>query len=344
MTRIYLIRHAEAEGNLYRIAHGHYDSLITERGYRQIAVLRERFRDVHIDAVYASDLFRTRTTARAIYEAKGLPLHTDPAFREIGVGVWEGHPWQEIGMAQGELLHQFNRDMGKWHVEGSETVQGVIDRYIPALERVAKENDGKTVAVFSHGMALRIVLGTLQGMTIEEINRTHHADNTAVSLVEYENGQFRVIFRDDNSHVAGTELSTFGKQSWWRDKHMAEVGEYYGPMSAEARRELEAGGADVPDGGELIAVHFDGHTVGGLQLLPGGEIGWYYLLPEWRGKRLGVPPLGQAVQRFRSRGLDTLRLRCDDGRLRPFFAKLGFVPGEGDEMTLYIGYKERKTI
>ena len=34
MTRIYLVRHAEAEGNLYRIAHGHYNGLITARGYK----------------------------------------------------------------------------------------------------------------------------------------------------------------------------------------------------------------------------------------------------------------------------------------------------------------------
>ena len=32
MTTIYLIRHAEAEGNLYRRIHGIYDSLITKRG------------------------------------------------------------------------------------------------------------------------------------------------------------------------------------------------------------------------------------------------------------------------------------------------------------------------
>ena len=34
MTTIYLIRHAEAEGNLYRRAHGWYNSTITDRGYR----------------------------------------------------------------------------------------------------------------------------------------------------------------------------------------------------------------------------------------------------------------------------------------------------------------------
>ena len=48
-TRLYLIRHAEAEGNRYRIAHGHYNSTVTPRGYRQLAALRQRFRDVEID-------------------------------------------------------------------------------------------------------------------------------------------------------------------------------------------------------------------------------------------------------------------------------------------------------
>lgn len=71
MTRLYLIRHAEAEGNLYRVAHGHCNGLITNyRGYQQIDALRERFRKVDIDAVYSSDLYRTQITARAIWLPK----------------------------------------------------------------------------------------------------------------------------------------------------------------------------------------------------------------------------------------------------------------------------------
>ena len=55
MTTIYLIRHAEADGNLYRRAHGWYDSVITDRGYRQIAALAKRFASTRFDAVYSSD-------------------------------------------------------------------------------------------------------------------------------------------------------------------------------------------------------------------------------------------------------------------------------------------------
>ena len=82
MTTVYLVRHAEAEGNLYRRVHGWYNSLITDNGYRQIAALRGRFADIHIDAVYSSDLFRTMTTAKAVYLSHGLELHTDPGLRE----------------------------------------------------------------------------------------------------------------------------------------------------------------------------------------------------------------------------------------------------------------------
>ena len=51
MTVIYLIRHAEAEGNLYRRIQGHWNGQVTPRGFRQIDALAERFRDVPIDAV-----------------------------------------------------------------------------------------------------------------------------------------------------------------------------------------------------------------------------------------------------------------------------------------------------
>ena len=41
MTTVYLVRHGEAEGNLYRRCHGVYNSLLTPRGYQQIEKLAE---------------------------------------------------------------------------------------------------------------------------------------------------------------------------------------------------------------------------------------------------------------------------------------------------------------
>ena len=62
MTKIYLIRHAEAEGNLYRRIQGHWDGSITALGLQQIDALAQRFRHEHIDALYCSNLSRARVT------------------------------------------------------------------------------------------------------------------------------------------------------------------------------------------------------------------------------------------------------------------------------------------
>ena len=121
MTTIYLIRHAEAEGNLYRRVHGWYNSLITENGYRQIAALEERFRDVPVDAVYSSDLFRTMTTARAVYAPKGLELRTDPGLRELNLGEWEDRTFGEVRHSDPQKMDLFNRTDPRWKVENGET-------------------------------------------------------------------------------------------------------------------------------------------------------------------------------------------------------------------------------
>ena len=171
MTKIYLVRHAEAEGNLYRIAHGHYNGLITDwRGPKQIRELAQRFEGIRVDAVYSSDLYRTQTTAQAVYVPKHLPLHTSPAFREVHMGAWEGHTWQEGSRLWPEEFYHFNRRIDLWQPEGGENARQVLERYLPALEEVARAHDGETIALFSHGAALRIVLGTLQGLSRRHIS------------------------------------------------------------------------------------------------------------------------------------------------------------------------------
>ena len=97
MTRIYLIRHGEAEGNLYRRFHGWYDSALTDTGRQQLEYLARRFQDLPLDAVYASDLKRAKDTAQAVAGPKGLDVIIEPGFRELGVGVYEDLPFGELG-------------------------------------------------------------------------------------------------------------------------------------------------------------------------------------------------------------------------------------------------------
>ena len=90
MTTIYLIRHAEAEGNLYRRIHGWYNALVTENGFKQIEALRNRFADIQIDAVYSSPLRRSVQTAEIAINNPDLEIITDDRLIETTFGFWYG--------------------------------------------------------------------------------------------------------------------------------------------------------------------------------------------------------------------------------------------------------------
>lgn len=360
MTRIYLIRHAEAEGNLYRRLHGWYDSLITENGYRQIAALAGRFQNIQIDAVYSSDLFRTRTTASAIYKSKGLELKTRRALREIHVGEWEDLPFAEVVQRCPDEFDRFNSNSPDYQCSGSETFSQVRERVTDAILTIAQENPGKTVAVFSHGVAIRNALAKFMGYSVDEVNeKVPHGDNTAVALLEVEDDKVNVAYFNDNSHLP-EEISTFARQQWWKSQgRVMDANLWFRPLDMEhdsdfyykAREE-----AWITIHGSML--HFDGEgflrdatdqarydkrsvmqvmlgdkPAGVLQLNMRreadkgvGSIPFFYMMPDCRKQGLGVQLLGQAVSTYRPMGRKYLRLRCapDNHVAQRFYKRYGF--------------------
>lgn len=344
MTRIYLVRHAEAEGNLFRLVQGHFNGVITKRGYAQIRALRRRFEGVEIDAVYSSDLFRARTTARAISEPRGLEIRLRRELREMHLGWWEGRTWQEVGAKDPQQLRNFHLDLSQLQIEGGETAAAVRERMIAELRRIAAENDGKTVAVVSHGAAVRILLGTLRGMELHEIDQSVLGDNTAVSLLECENGVLREVYGNDNSHLTEAGLTRFVPRSGKTVKRF-EDGIAYRPMDEAAEESLRAQGLPLPQGGETVVAWYEGSAAGVVQLLGvhdgAGQVGCYYLAPPLQGKNNGIKPLGQAVQYYRARGVERLRLVNVEETCRAFFEQYGLELQNDGSMELYFGYEDR---
>ena len=342
MTTIYLIRHAEAEGNLYRIAQGQKNSNLTDRGWRQVRALEKRFEDIHIDAVYSSDLYRTCATASAIYKPKGLPLHRVPALREINVGGWEQRTWGDIYRQDPEQMAYFSRQFTKWHIEGAETAQQVLDRVLGAVRAIAAENEGRTVAVFSHGYAIRVLLAHLQGYSMEEAGQTPHGDNTAVSMLVAEGGTLRVVFRDDNSHLQTPEFLAGEKVRkranalepglWFRPLELEEQADWFAGLVSSVWRDTrpfdrEKLLADAERRTTLTG-YLGEEPVGLVQVGP--EPGWNSLAcirEDCRKRGFGVQLIGQAVLLARQAGGEKLSvLLGQDSGARDFFADYGFGP------------------
>ena len=389
MTTLYLIRHAEAEGNLYRRIHGQYDSLVTDNGYLQIKALEKRFADVSVDAVYSSDMFRTMTTARAVYIPKGLPLFTRPDLRELDMADWEDRSWAGRDVAEHDEMVRFSTSSPDFRAPGGgETYRDIRRRGTAAILDIAAAHPGQTVCVFSHGTIIRHILAVFSGIGLgpEEMKKTHHSDNTAISKLEIENGAVRIVYTHDNSHL-NDEISTLAQQHWWKkDSKHVDVNLWFCPMDLSRGAEQESyaacreeawknlyGTLDRYDGRGFLADAMivsrndpscvisamqGRHRVGILQLDPtrdanrkAGYISFFYLTPDWRRKGVGVQLIGKAVNVFRPRGRDKLRLVCSETNAAAlaFYEKYGFIRtgvdrgayGKLYQMEKYIGYEYR---
>ena len=326
MTSIYLIRHAEAEGNIYRRMHGHYDSRITPNGLLQIAALERRFADVPIDAVYASDLYRTRRTAEAIYQPKGLSLRLDPRFREVGVGCWEDLPFGQIKRDWPEELARFSREPETWHVPGAETYEQYSARFEAGLRAVAEAHPGGTTAVFTHGCVLSGGLHRVLGLPHD----ASKADNTSVSLLEYENGTFTPVFLYDNSHLSEA-ISTRARQRWWRERG-GRFNLRFRDAEPEDAALYDPAWAPAPGDRTWIAL-LDEVSVGYVSVT-GTGLSALYLLPAFRHRRYGDQLFGQAVSFLRAGGLETLRIGVPTANLEAlaFFSHLCGAPVQMDDV------------
>lgn len=341
MTKVYLIRHAEAEGNIYRRAHGQFDGQIIGRGYAQIEQLKARFLNERIDAVYSSDLSRTRTTAAAICGPRSLPLFETEGLREVNVGVWEDTAWGDIRHDYPEMSELFGGDPERWNVDGSEAFADVQRRMTDSIADIARRHEGGVAAVFSHGFAIRAFLCAAMGVASSEAYKVPYCDNTAVSLLSYDNGKLTVDFHGDNSHLQSGS-STFASQTWWREETERRSEDMrYLPYDEARDAELydmcriEAGGS-IPSADIEYSAFLDDEPAGILTLsFSGGDdstgrICGILIKPGFRRRGFGVQLIGQAVSECRRRRRENLLVEAPAGSPSvTYFKNRGFdVTGE----------------
>ncbi len=321
MTTIYLIRHAEAEGNLYRRMHGHTDGMITPNGMDQIRALAKRFEDIHVDACYASDLLRTRTTAQAVYVPKNLPLHTDPRFREINVGVWEDRLFGQLYVEEPETMQCFIKEPTRFQVKDSEPFMTYTGRFLEAMKEKAEQHDGEAIAIVTHSVVLQGVV-----MRLYPEKPLGLCPNTGVTKIEYENGEYRLVYLYDGSHLEGLGGSIGGKGLFkaplWYVPGAAAV-EDLEPPKAEA---LYTALAEKEPVGVIALDSVDEKT---------GRVSYLGLISRFRGQRMAAQLLGKAVWHFREQGKEKLVIeRPENGCLDKLLSQMQLKPDENGLCTM----------
>ena len=207
---LYFIRHGESESNRKQYFAGQIDAPLTELGHEQARLVATFFRDIPLNAVYASDLSRATETARPTADQHGLPVIPEPGLREVNTGDLEGVPFTQLSAKYPEQYAVWNTDIGNVSFPNGETMVEAALRAQEAVCRIAEAHPHGTVAVASHGAVIRAMFALWEHGSVRAMQHTAWAPNASVSEVAYENGTFRVIRSGMAEHL-GELVTEFPK-------------------------------------------------------------------------------------------------------------------------------------
>ena len=226
--QLVLIRHAESlrnrEGEKVSI-----DTGLTELGWRQAHAVAEwlatRYRP---DALYASDLIRSRQTAEVISNRLKLPVLVDEGLAEADFEYWD------------ELPYRWERPMDVWtdvwqpNPDISPLYSSFRVRLRDALTRILDGRTKGTVVAVTHGGAIGTLLRSLFG--------GHHVAvltaNTGVTQLSWEVNHWRLDFHNSAAHLealtAPRQIAPVTQPSapWTNGQNAAAIIKHYQRVAA----------------------------------------------------------------------------------------------------------------
>lgn len=168
MVKIYLARHTQTTYNQKELLNSDpsVDVRLTELGILQAQELARRLTGEKFDAIYISELPRTRQTAEFINEHHNLPLIVDKRLNDNKSGFESRY--------KHEFKQAFNAHSDRWHARFNDG-----ESLAEARKRAADFlNDLKTkpytsVLIVTHGYIVQSIYGILHNLDYEETSTYH---------------------------------------------------------------------------------------------------------------------------------------------------------------------------
>lgn len=195
--RLILVRHGESKANVGTVLQGQSEGELTDRGIRQADQLGIHLKTFHINRMLASDLRRVRQTVAQISRHLPIPVEYSPLVREWNVGNFDGQPLAALKAA----VRASGQPFFAFQPQGGERLVDVAARARKLIENLGIGKHKETVLVVSHGDFLRMVLGVIQEISLEDADRIH-LDNTSYSVAELDlKGQWKILAINNTDHM-----------------------------------------------------------------------------------------------------------------------------------------------
>ena len=193
MVKLYLVRHGQSTANLNDVFLGQHNLDLTSLGLEQAKITANYLKNIHVDAIYSSDLTRAVDTAEQTAKLLNLPIILEKGLREIDGGLWEEQPFYSLKEKYYDNFVAFTTDIGSSKVDGGESVAELYERFIKTVENISKANDNKTVLIFSHATCIRCFGAFCMGKGLKNMQSVPWPNNASVTEVDYDNGKFTLV-------------------------------------------------------------------------------------------------------------------------------------------------------
>ena len=161
--RLTLVRHAEVEEAYIGCYNGHLDIGLSSKGYADAKELDKEFESSDFDAVFCSDLIRTKETLKQFIDRDDV-IYTSK-LREKSWGKHEGLNFKTI-IAQSEIEYLnfeqwLNALDGESIQEYTSRVKRFLFEYLPSLK---KEN----ILLVTHSGVIKTFISSIKNISLEE--------------------------------------------------------------------------------------------------------------------------------------------------------------------------------
>ena len=203
MTRLIIVRHGQTEWNRNERFRGRADIPLNDVGLRQSRAAAQRIAAAWpVQAIYYSDLARTRMTAQAIAAACIATASPQAGLLDLDFGAWTGLTPDEVGARASDLLALWRTRPHTLQIPGGESLDDVCRRSSACMEDVAARHDGQTIVLVSHLVVCRLLVLAALGLDSSHFLRIQQ-ETATLNVFEWQNGVYTVVSINDACHTRG---------------------------------------------------------------------------------------------------------------------------------------------
>jgi alpha-ribazole phosphatase len=196
LSRLLLVRHGDTELNSAERYWGNTDIKLSDAGFNQAEMLRDRLVTEKIDIIYSSNLKRASTTAEIIASSHHLDIITCAELNEIDFGELEGLTFNEISHLYPQVTKLWLQRSPRLKYPNGEGFDEFNSRVIQFVDRMNKHTPQETILVVAHSGSLRLIICHLLSMDSEHWWQFHLSLASLSILETYPAGAILNLLND----------------------------------------------------------------------------------------------------------------------------------------------------